>query len=419
MRDAAMCWGLLIVALVNPARVRAQADVPVALSMPEAAQRAARSALAVVLAAGQIREAQALRVGAGVIMPVNPRLALDARAGLSRDSRGTVGMASTLDLMFEVGGGPGARLREADSATEASRSAAVVARSDARLAASQAYVSERMSALRGEHAREAIELARRVLQAALERSDSGAGSAIDVTSARVELAEYQAQLHAAEADRRSSELQLRYLLAIPVAATLQLTTSLDTPAPAGELAALIERARAHWPELAARRGRLQLLAASDERLRAEAFPKVGAFVGVDASPRSPVFGLLGMSVELPVAQRNQGPRARLAAQRRTELDAYELTSARLEIAVRAIHDTYQAQLEELTVLTRDGLPAAREHLQMVETGWRAGRFDIFRLTTAAQSFVRLKAARVRALTQIWQQLLLLDRITGGMLDERT
>ena len=35
------------------------------------------------------------------------------------------------------------------------------------------------------------------------------------------------------------------------------------------------------------------------------FPKVGGYVGVDASPANPMFGMLGLAIELPVAQRNR------------------------------------------------------------------------------------------------------------------
>ena len=181
----------------------------------------------------------------------------------------------------------------------------------------------------------------------------------------------------------------------------------------------MKRAREELPDLGAIRARLLLLAASDERLKKEARPKLGARLGIDASPASPVYGIAGVSVELPFAQRNQGPRAVVAAERETELDRYDFTTSRLDLALRAIHGAYESNREELTVLTRDGVPAAEEHLRLVETGWRAGRFDIFRLTTAAQTLVRMKAARVGALERIWQQRMLLERWTGGSIDDRS
>src|SRR5262245_21883978 len=179
-----VCFGCGIALLTLPLRAAAEAGDPVALSLEEAQTRAARYAPEARRAAGRIREALATRVGAGVILPVNPSVSVDARPGLDRETRGDVGVAGSLDVTFEVGGGPGARAREARARTRAATADGSVAMLDARLAAEQAYVAERIAALRIVHAREAIELGERVLAAALERAQAGAGSDIDVSSAQ-------------------------------------------------------------------------------------------------------------------------------------------------------------------------------------------------------------------------------------------
>ncbi|HET6334272.1 MAG TPA: TolC family protein [Polyangiales bacterium] len=419
MNARSVCFGFGIALATLPLRAAGQSDGAVVLSLEEAQSRAARLAPEARLAAGRIKEAAATRVGAGVILPVNPSVSFDARPGLDRNTRGEVGVAGGLDVTFEVGGGPGAREREADARTRSATAEGGIAQLEARLAAEQAYVAERIAALRIAHAKEAIELGERVLAAALERLNAGAGSDIDVSSAKSELAEFRAELHAAEAERRQSEMELRYLVAIPVAAPLQLSTAIEQPIAIAPIESLVKRSREQLPDLAAIRARLGLLAAADNRLKTEAFPKLGARLGVDASPASPVYGIAGLSVELPFAQRNQGPRAVVAAERETELDRFDFTAGRLDLALRAIHGAYEAHREELGVLTQAGLPAAEEHLRLVETGWRAGRFDIFRLTTAAQSLVRMKAARVSVLERIWRQRMLLERWTGGSIDDRS
>lgn len=419
MRSLCCPFGVASLLLLLPLTAAAQSDTAVVLSLEEAQARAAKLAPEARLAAGRVREAAATRVGAGVILPVNPTVSVDARPGLDRNTRGELGVAGAVDFTFEVGGGPGARERESDARTRAATADGGVATLEARLAAEQAYVAERIASLRIVHAQEAIELGERVLAAALERATAGAGSDIDVTSARSELAEFRAELHAAEAERRKSEMELRYLIAVPASAPLQLSTAIDKPESTASIEALVKRSRDQLPDLVAIRARLGLLAAADERLQKEAFPKLGARLGIDASPASPVYGIAGVMVELPFAQRNQGPRAVVAAERETELDRYDFTAGRLDLALRAIHGAYAAHLEELAVLTSDGLPAAEEHLRLVETGWRAGRFDIFRLTTAAQSLVRLRAARVGVLERIWRQRMLLERWTGGSIDDRS
>jgi outer membrane protein TolC len=264
-----------------------------------------------------------------------------------------------------------------------------------------------------DHVLDTITLAERLMAAARERRGAGAASDIDVTSAAVELSERQAQLRAAHAERQRLEGELRYLLGLPAGTPLVLTSTVDGPAQAPALADLLASARGKHPDLAAIEARVNLLATSEERLKKEARPKVGVFGTVDASPASPVFGIVGMSVELPFFQRNQGPRAVAAAERNIELDRLEHTRRRIDQMIRVTHASHELRLGELDVLSREGIPSAEERLRLVEQGWRAGRFDVFRLVSAAQDLARLRFMRVDVMERLWQERLTLERLTGG------
>jgi cobalt-zinc-cadmium efflux system outer membrane protein len=373
----------------------------------------------VSLSLGRVRAAEATRVGADIRVPVNPRLSVDARPGLDASSRGKLGWSSTLDLLMEVGDVPGSRLREADQRTRVARADAGVTRLEARLRATALYVGVQLGELRLQHARETSALAERLLVAARERVGAGAASDIDLTSASAELAERRAQLRDATADRAQAEGELRLLLALPPAAPLRLTSAVDTPDAPPPLEQLLALARDRHPDLGAIEARLGLLASSDERLRKEARPKVGVFGSVDASPASPMFGVFGLSVELPIFQRAQGPRAVVAAERQVELDRLEATRRHIDQMLRSLHLALDARLGELQVLARDGIPAAEERLRLVEQGWRAGRFDVFRLIAAAQDLARLRSMRLEVLERLWHDRLTLERLTGGWTNDRS
>jgi outer membrane protein TolC len=409
----------LLVTLVLLESPAPAVDGPVTLSLAEAQERAAARAPEVKLANGRVLSAAATRIGAGVRVPVNPRLALDARPGLDAGTRGKVGLASTLDLLMEVGDVPGARLAEADRRTRSAEAEAAVVRLEARLQATLLYVGVQLGELRLGQARDTIALAERLVAAARERRGAGAASDIDVTSASVELAERRALLHAAEAERRHLDGELRELLALPVSAPLRLTSTVDNPARLPALPQLLARTASRHPDLEAIEARLQLLAAADERLRKEARPKLGLYAGVDASPASPLFGVLGLSIELPFFQRAQGPRAVVAADRQIELARLEQARRRIDQLLRANHAAYELRFGELEVLSREGIPAAEERLKLVEEGWRAGRFDVFRLVAAAQDLARLRSMRLDVLQRLWQERLVLERLTGGWSDDRS
>jgi cobalt-zinc-cadmium efflux system outer membrane protein len=403
---------VLCTALLN---LEGAASTPpsVSLSLAEAQARAAAYSPEVALAAGRVRAAEATRVGAGLRTPVNPRISADARPGLDAATRGDVGYAAGLDVLLEVNDAPGARVREAGQRTRAAQADASVARLDARLQATELYVAVQLAQVRIDHIKETINLAERLLAAARERRASGAAGDIDVTSAGVELAERRAQLRQAEADRLRVDGELRYVLGLPSNAAVHLTSSVDAPERLPALAALLGQAQQNHPDLAAIQERINLLASSEERLRKEAQPKVGVFGALDASPASPVFGVVGMSVELPLFQRNQGPRAVAAAERNMEADRLQISRRRIDQMMRATHAAYDLRLAELEVLAREGIPAAEERLRLVEQGWRAGRFDVFRLVAAAQDLARLRFMRVDVIERIWQERLILERLTGG------
>jgi outer membrane protein, heavy metal efflux system len=415
-RLRAMSLALMTLPLLWDARAASAAvndEGAVYLSLGDVERRAHENAPEIRIAEAGLGEVRAARVGADVRLPTNPRLSFDGRVGVDGGARGERGFASTLEVMFEVGDVPGARVREVEQRTEVARAGLAAARLAARLRAVEAYVGTKLSELRIQHAKVGLELAQRLVAAAQERVRAGAGTDIDVTSAQIEVAERTAEVDASEAERRRHEAILRRLLGLALDRPLLLTTSIEAPPPPEAPGTLLERALAQRPDLAALHAELALVRASDERLRKEAWPKVGAFAAVDASPASPAFGVLGMSVELPFAQRNQGPRAVLAARRQTILARLEALKRFVESEVVASLEVYRLRLHELEVLSRQGLPAARLRVDLVEKGWLGGRFDVFRMTAAAQDLVRLRARHVEVLQGIWGERMALQRLTGG------
>jgi hypothetical protein len=96
----------------SPSEREAQSG-PLSLSLKEALDRAEQRGPEVLLAGRAVQEARALRVGAGVVMPSNPRVTVDARPLFTGGAFGTLGFAATLDMLFVVGCAPSARVREA------------------------------------------------------------------------------------------------------------------------------------------------------------------------------------------------------------------------------------------------------------------------------------------------------------------
>jgi cobalt-zinc-cadmium efflux system outer membrane protein len=367
----------------------------------------------VVTAQNNIRQAEARRVGAGVIMPVNPRISVDARpplygGGTIRDT----GYGAMIDTLFDMGGAPSARIKEADREADVARADFTFDRAEARLRAFAAYVKTQIAELRIGEARSAMEISKRVLAAAERRVATGAASDLEAASAELDLALLQASEASFIRERDARLMDLRDALDLSATIAIDLTSPVDEPPRLSEAKVYIARALAHHPALAALQARVTLLDATETRLEREVFPRVGLYAGVDAAPLSPVYGMLGVSLELPFAQRNQGPRAVAARQREGVKNRLELEARRLSRDVMAAWNAYEARRLELERLTERAMPAAARTLSFAEAGWQAGRFDLFRLLTAARDALRLRANRIDVLEAAWIARIELERAVG-------
>jgi cobalt-zinc-cadmium efflux system outer membrane protein len=384
-----------------------------ALSLPEAVQRAMTQAPEVVNAQNFIRQAEARRIGAGIVMPINPRISADARPLLSKDGAlDTTGYGAMLDVLFDVGGAPSARITEADREAGVARADYVFDRAEARLRAFAAYVQTQIAELRIAEARSAMEISRRVLTAAERRVATGAASDLEAASAELDLALLQAQEASFIRERDSHLMDLRHVLDLGATVAVHLTSPVEEPPPLAAARVYVDRALQHHPALAALGARVELLDATETRLEREVFPRVGVYAGVDRAPLSPAYGILGASIELPFAQRNQGPLAVTARAREGVRSRLALQARRLSRDVVAAWNAYEARRLELERLTQRAMPAAARTLSFAEAGWQAGRFDLFRLLTAARDALRLRANRIDVLEAAWIARIELERAVG-------
>ncbi|MEP7050138.1 MAG: TolC family protein, partial [Pseudomonadota bacterium] len=391
---------------------RAAEPQALSLSLDDALARAKVASPEVTRARFALREADAQRVGAGLLMPVNPRLAVDARPLVSGGS-GRMGYGASVEFLFDVGGAPRARVREAERLSAVAQADLASSRGSARVRALRGYVLAQIAELRISEADAALTVARRVLEATVRRVNAGAGSELDASSAQLEVAELEAARMAFERDRASSQMELRDALELPGDLALTLTSAVAEPPPVAQVLGLVERALTSHPELKALGARVALWSATEQRLRAEVFPRVGFYAGVDAAPLSPTYGVLGLSIELPVAQRNQTQRAVSARARESAEVALALESRRLAREVLAALGGYESSRRELDRLNTQAIPAAGRTLSLAEAGFQAGRFDVFRWLAAARDSLRVRASRIDAIEAAWVARIELERAVGG------
>jgi cobalt-zinc-cadmium efflux system outer membrane protein len=400
---------LPLLLLLSPASSASPWPLEAALARARDASPGVRAAAALV------REAEASRVGQGVFLPTNPRLYADYRRLTSAPAQELVnGFNLGVDALFEVSGAGAARLDEAERRVDLARAELAAEQVRARGAAWGAWVEAHVADLRVGVLEDALAVQQRVEHASRERVASGVAGEPDVTAVLVELASVRAQLVEGRRQQEAARMTLRTLLDLPHDEPLELGEAPAGPGPALGEEAAFARALERRPELAAVRARLALLEQSAERLTREAFPRLGVTLGLDAAPASPLFAFAGLSVELPVAQRNQGPRAVAAAQQQSERERLQVELRRAEREVATAAHTLAGHRAQLALLTDDAVPAALRTLELVEQGWRAGRFDVFRLTAASRELLRVRQQRLETLLLTWLDFIELERASGGL-----
>jgi len=383
-------------------------------SLSEVIDRASSAAPEVQVAARVLQEAEATRVGAGVFLPTNPRLFADYRRLASPPPIDPLnGYNFGVDGTLEVSGAGFARVEEAERRVALARSELLMAQAFARVRAWRAYVEVQVAAKRVAIAEEAVVTAARVEAATRERQKNGVVGDPDVVAAALEHATVRVQLDEA---RRLLDVATAGMMQVLDLGPepLELAATLADPTAAETEEALVDRALEKRPELASVKARLALLEATGGRLVRESFPTVTYNLGFDAAPASPVFGYAGLGILLPVAQRNQGPRAVNRAQLETEQVRLETELRRVRRDVAASRRSYVVRLHQLEVLSKEAVPAAEHYEDLVEEGWTAGRFDLFRLTAATRELNRVRRERLETLLAAWTDYVELQRASGGV-----
>ena len=69
--------------------------------------------------------------------------------------------------------------------------------------------------------------------------------------------------------------------------------------------------------------------------------------------------------------------------------------------------------EEARVWAEEVVPATEQNLALVTEGFKAGKFDLFRVVQAARDAAEAQRKQLEVLSALWQVAIDLDRATGA------
>ncbi len=390
-----------------------QARVGEALTLAEALARAEEASPLLRRARAERQAVAAREIGASLLLPSNP--VVSGAAGPRRDPNGD-GIEYLLhaEQTIEIGGQRSARRAVVGRALRTAELREQVARAETVARVHAAYVGAQLARARVdmEGAREA--LVAKLLDAVQNRVQGGASSDVDLELARLERGIARRARADAALAATDTLARLRLLIGLPAAQPLTLDAAVIAPtARAADLQALIGRAESHRAELAVIGSSQEEIDAEIVRLRKEAIPSPTLFVDLERDLPGQVYLGAGLAVPIPVWRRQQGELA-VARAERSRLDE-ELALAGRDVAleVERAFNAESAQRQMADLLDREVLPAAERAVTLMTEGWRAGKFDLFRLLQTSRDASEARRLYLETLGLLWDATINLDRAVGA------
>jgi outer membrane protein, heavy metal efflux system len=413
---------LIACAAIAPGAGRAAPAAPAAggtirLTLEEALGRAESASVLVRRARSERMAVAARDEGARILMPENPVVAV--AAGPRREEAGGsildgIQYAGHLEQTVEIAGQRGTRRAEVAREVDAARWRETVARVETRARLRASYVGVSLADAQVRAARRRLEISEQLLQAVRTRVETGAASAVDLELARVEHGRVQRDRATAGLALAEALTELRLLIALPPGVGVELATPLAAPPAIGQpLALLLERAAEHRAELRSLGASKLAVDAAIVRLRREVVPSPTLFLDMQRDLPGQVYVGGGLAFPLPVWRRNQGGLAVARAELGRLDEERELTGREIGAEVERAYRAVSAQEEIVRVLEGEVVPAAESALDLITQGWRAGKFDLFRVVQASREAGDARRSYLENLGALWAASIALDRAVGA------
>jgi outer membrane protein TolC len=267
----------------------------------------------------------------------------------------------------------------------------------------RAYLASQKTQTDVESAESNVKLSEAVLEQADHQKDAGTGTGIEVTRAKVQLANDRQRLLDARNQRRAANLRLLRVIGMRLDTELRLTDKLEY-APLD--AVTLEQARAEAlkqrPDLKVQQDREAQARLSADATKMERLPTVAAFAdygslgtGIDNALPTRTYGI-SMRVPIFDGGRKDARRAESASQYRQEKVRTNDLKEQVELDVRLALDELQSAEDQVKV-SREGLELADQELTQARRRYDAGVANSLEVTDAQTRLERARDNQTAAL----------------------
>ena len=255
-----------------------------------------------------------------------------------------------------------------------------------------------------ETARANMTLSQAVLTQAENQKRAGTGTGIEITRAKVQLADDRQKLLVAENARRSAHLQLLRAMNVQLDVEIELTDKLGyLPVDPITLEQARAQALADRPDLQAQQQRETGARLSANATKAERLPSFGFFgdygsIGSGLFDNSLPTRTYGVTLKIPIFDggRRDARRVEAASQYRAEMVRTKDLKEQIELDVRLALDALHSAEEQVTV-ARDGLELSENELAQARRRYDAGVAYGLEVTDAQTRLERARDNQTQAL----------------------
>lgn len=193
---------------------------------------------------------------------------------------------------------------------------------------------------------------------------------------------------------------------------------LSRPLPELDFATISERVKHESPELAELRFDVEQARAAAERASAGRVPNMSVMAGVqhDNSTQDNIANVQ-VSIPLPVFDRNQGAIAQACSELTAAQAALEARELALDQQLSGSMRDYRTARERVTKYASKVLPAARETLEMISTGYQQGQLDYVQVLTVQQTYAAKNLSYLQDLETAWKEWAEIDGLLVGDLGQ--
>jgi outer membrane protein TolC len=250
-----------------------------------------------------------------------------------------------------------------------------------------------------------LTLSQAVLTQAENQKQAGTGTGIEVTRAKVQLANDRQHLLSSENAQRAAQLRLLRAMGLRLDTAVELTDTLEfTPVDAVTIEQAKAQALQERPDYQAQQQRESTARLSASATKLERLPSVAAFgdygsIGTGLTNSLPT-RTVGIQVRVPIFDggRRDARRAESASQFRAEQVRTNDLKEQIELDVRLALDELRSAQDEVTV-AKEGLGLADNELTQARRRYEAGVASGLEVTDAQTRLARARDNQTAALYQ--------------------